>query len=83
MATFKLSVTYGNSPYSNDNEGLTSGQAQQGTYAFLRDMFGLPDSAITKLVIEREPGELRPRTPERPVSTTEAGRSVHAREYPG
>lgn len=56
--TFTVSVTYGDAPFSNDNEGLSSGQAEQGMLAFLRDMLGLPDSAISKVVITREPSRL-------------------------
>jgi len=54
---YKLTVVYGRvSP--NETGGLDARQAQGAVEAFLRDMLGLPGSAITKITLEVEVDEL-------------------------
>jgi hypothetical protein len=53
METYTVSVTYGDGE-PQDTEGLKPDQAAQGVAAFLRDMFGLPGSAVTAVAVRKE-----------------------------
>ncbi len=54
MIRYKITVSYKGSPFSSEFEHLTVEQAEQCLGAFTRDMFGLAESAVSKIVIERE-----------------------------
>lgn len=59
--TYKITVTYGVSPAEADlfepdskHGHLDADQAQAGMGAFLRDMLGVENSRIQRIIIQRE-----------------------------
>lgn len=55
MPTFRVEVGYGHEPSAELGSGLTPERTEQAVGAFMRDMLGLEGSAVTRVVIEREP----------------------------
>jgi hypothetical protein len=55
MSTYRIEVSYGDGE-PQPTEGLSLEQARDGSGAFLRDMLGLPGSAITRFSVVREEG---------------------------
>lgn len=52
--TYKITVNYKGTSFPGEFEHLTPDQVDQCTGAFMRDMLGLPDSAVSKITIEKE-----------------------------
>jgi hypothetical protein len=52
--TYKVTVNYDKTPYPSEFDHLTPDKVEQCVGAFMRDMLGLPDSAVSKIVIEKE-----------------------------